>query len=292
MAYSLTIGGYTFDNPPTGYRKQITLGNNPIPHFGRSLASYFQSDNQNLEVEVSGRLSLNEQPDLDELERLQTLAIEGGEVDIQFDPFFSGTGVIEDNPFRQSNEHSTYQFILNVNKDTTDSSAYPFHATPTTGNSFKLGTFDFGFDPDSVKENYVRQTESVDRLQGTAQTVDNAGLVTRVSVDGNTDGGGAVALWDKARSNELSLLDAEFQQGWTLIDALSIENNENAPDYIKGLFEYSLDLLVVSDPVNGIGRVSSSIDHDVEEMGTYTSDATAGNANVVGQDIIDSGGNP
>lgn len=276
MAYSLTIAGYEFDNPPEAYRKHVTLGNTPVPHYEKGLAQFYQSDQQELQFEVEGRLSLNEQNDLDELEELQQLAIEGGEVEVEFDPFFSGKCVIEDDPFSQADNLSRYRFIMTVNEDTTDSSAYPTHATPTTGNTFKLGSFDFGYDPETVEENYERQTNTVDRLAGVSQSVDNAGLVTKVTIDGNTDGGGLKALWDKARKNELSYLDAEFQKGWALIADLSIQNNENAPDYLKGLFQFNLDLLIVSNPEGGIGEVSSFIDHDVKDSGTYVSDSDSG----------------
>jgi len=167
---------------------------------------------------------------------------------------------------------------MTVNSISTDSSSYPAHATPTTGNTFKLGSFDFGYDPETVEENYERQTTTTDRLQGISQSVDNAGLVTKVTIDGNTDGGGLTALWDKARNNELSYLDAEFQNGWALIADLSVQNNENAPDYLTGLFRYSLDVLIVSDPTGGIGDVSSFIDHGVKDTGTYVSDEDAGDA--------------
>lgn len=282
MAYSLTIAGYEFDNPPRKYRKHLTLGNSPVPHYRKGLASFYQSGQQELQFEVEGRLSLNEQNDLDELEELQQIAIEGGEVEVQFDPFFTGTCIIEDDPFRQSNETGTYRFIMTVNSVDTDTTAYPSHATPTTGNTFTLGSFDFGYDPESVEENYERQTTTVDRLSGISQSTDTAGLVTKVTIDGNTDGGGQAALWEKARNNELSYLEAEFQKGWALIADLSVQNNENAPDYLKGLFQYSLDLLIVSNPSGGIGEVSSFIDHDVKNTGTYVSDSDAGDEDFSG----------
>lgn len=286
MAYSLTIDEYEFDNPPEGYRKHLTLGNSPVPHHKRRLAQFYQSDQQEIQFEVDGRLSLNEQNDLDELERLQEIAIEGGQVEVDFDPFFSGECIIEDDPFRQSEELGSYRFIMTVNDIYTDTSAYPSHATPTTGNTFTLGSFDFGYDPESVEENYDRQSTTVDRLQGISQSVDDAGLVTKVTIEGNTDGAGQAALWDKARSNELSYLNAEFQNGWALIADLSVQNNDEAPHYLKGLFRYSLDLLIVSNPQGGIGEVSSYIDHDVKDTGTYTSDSGSGDADVDGLDVV------
>jgi hypothetical protein len=290
MAYSLTIGGYEFDNPPEKYRKHLTLGNTPVPHYQKGLAQFYQSGQQELQFEVEGQLSLNEQNDLQELEDLQEIAIQGGEVHVDFDPFFSGDCIIEDDPFRQADELGYYRFILTVNRVYTNDTAYPPHATPTTGNTFKLGGFDFGYDPESVEENYERQTNTVDRLQGISQSVDNAGLVTKVTIDGNTDGAGQTALWDKARSNELSYLDAEFQNGWALIADLSVRNNENAPDYLKGLFQYSLDLLIVSDPEGGIGEVSSFIDHGVKDTGTYVSDDDAGSKDTSGLNVTISAG--
>jgi len=290
MAYSLSIDGYEFDNPPEKYRKHLTLGNNPVPHYRKGLAQFYQSGQQEIQFEVEGRLSLNEQNDLDELEELQQIAIRGGEVEVAFDPFFSGTCIIEDDPFRQADELGYYRFILTVNSVSTDDTSYPSHATPTTGNTFKLGSFDFGYDPESVEENYERQTNTVDRLSGISQSIDTAGLVTKVTIDGNTDGAGQTALWDKARSNELSYLDAEFQKGWALIADVSVRNNENAPDYLKGLFQYSLDLLIVSNPSGGIGEVSSFIDHDVKDTGTYVSDGDSGDANFDGLEYEVSGG--
>ena len=285
MAYSLTIAGYTFDNPPEKYRKHLTLGNTPVPHYRKGLAQFYQSGQQELQLEVEGRLSLNEQSDLNELEQLQQIAIDGGEVEVQFDPFFTGECVIEDDPFRQSKEMGRYRFIMTVNSVDTDTTAYPAHATPTTGNTFTLGSFDFGYDPESVEENYERQTNTVDRLSGISQSTDTAGLVTKVTIDGNTDGAGQAALWDKARNNELSYLDAEFQNGWALIADLSVQNNENAPDYLKGLFRYSLDLLIVSNPDGGIGEVSTYIDHAVKDLGTYVADGDAGSTDVDGLDV-------
>ena len=290
MAYSLSIGGYEFDNPPEKYRKHLTLGNTPVPHYRKGLAQFYQSGQQELQFEAEGRLSLNEQNDLDELEDLQEIAIEGGEVEVNFDPFFSGTCIIEDDPFRQADELGHYRFVMTVNDVSTDTTAYPSHLTPTTGNTFKLGSFDFGYDPESVEENYERQTNTVDRLSGISQSIDTAGLVTKVTIDGNTDGAGQAALWDKARSNELSYLDAEFQKGWALIADLSVRNNENAPDYLNGLFQYSVDLLIVSNPEGGIGQVSSFIDHDVKNTGTYVSDDDSGDADFDGLEFEVSSG--
>lgn len=277
MAYSLTVNGYEFDNPPEDYRKRINLGNNPIPHFRRYLAKYYQSDRQELIFEVEGQLSLNESTDLDDLAKMQQLAVKGGSaVPVDFDPFFSGEAVIVDDPFRQAKERGTYRFTFNINTESTDSTAYPSHATPSTPNTFELGGWDFGYDPNSLEQNYDRQTATVNRLQGISQTTDTAGLVTELQIDGNTDGGGQATLWKKARTNALAYLEAEFQNGWALIDRLEISNNKQAPDYLEGLFEYSMDVLIVSDPRSGIGDVSSYVNYDIENSGTYVSDADSG----------------
>lgn len=285
MTYSLTVAGYTFDNPPERYRKQITVGNNPIPHYQRTLASFYQSDQQEIQFEVEGRLSLNEQSDLDELSRLQELSIEGGEVRVDFDPFFSGKCIIEDDPIRQEADRGNYRFIMTVNTDETDPTAYPSHATPTTGNTFELGSFNLGYDPDSVQQNYERQTDTVDRLQGISQSQDTAGLVTRVELEGSIDGAGQASLWQRARDNVLAYLNAEFQNGWALISDLSVTNNQDAPDYLKGLFDYNLEVFVVSDPGGGIGQVTEFIDHDVKDTGTYTSDSDSGSIETDGLDV-------
>lgn len=276
MAFELTIDGYTFDNPPSSYRKRIDLGNSPQPHYEKTATPFYRSDSQQITLELSGRLNLNDQGDLDELEKLQAKAIEGGEVDVQFDPFFSGTGVIEDDPFDQENQVGTYSFTIAINEEYTDDSAYPAHATPTTGNTFELGDFDFGFDPSTVSQEYERQTERVDRLQGVAHTSDTKGLVTRVSLEGRVDGGGQAKLWDKARSNALAYLSAEFQNGWALLNSLSVQKDDATPDYLQGLFRYSAEFVIVKDPTSGIGEVSQFINHDVGDSGTYTSDGDSG----------------
>jgi len=276
MAFELTIDGYTFDNPPLDYRKRVDLGNSPQPHYEKTATPFYRSDSQQITLTVSGRVNLNDQSDLDELSKLQEKGIQGGEVDVQFDPFFSGTGVIEDDPFEEENQRGRYEFSIAINEETTDSSAYPAHATPTTGNTFELGDFDFGFDPESVSQEYERQTERVDRLQGVAQTSDTKGLVTRVSLEGRVDGGGQAELWDKARANALAYLTAEFQNGWALLNTLSVSNDDATPDYIQGLFAYSAEFLIVKDPSSGIGETSQFINHDVGDSGTYTSDGDAG----------------
>lgn len=282
MAFSLSIDGYDFDNPPLDYRKRIMLGNSPQPHFEKNATPYYRSDSQQITLELSGRLNLNDQDDLDELERIQKAAIEGGEVDVEFDPFFSGSGVIEDEPIEQENQRGRYSFSIAINEETTNDSAYPAHATPTTGNTFELGDFDFGFDPDSVSQEYERQTERVDRLQGVAQTSDTKGLVTRVSLEGRVDGGGQAELWSKARSNAMAYLSAEFQNGWALLNSLSISKDDATPDYLQGLFQYSAEFLIVKDPTSGIGEVSQFINHDVGDSGTYTSDEDAGSGSDAG----------
>lgn len=286
MAYSLTVAGYQFENPPEEYRKLARLGNSPQTAVDRDAPFFYQSDSQDLQFQVDGSLALDPAlggtDDLDELERLQEIAIEGGEVQVEFDPFFSGKCVIEDDPFQQTPDEGTYSFTFTVNTDTTDDSAYPTRSPPDTGNTFELGSLDLGFDPNTVRQNYERQTESARRLQGIARSIDNAGLVPRVSVSGMIDGDGQAQLWAKARDNTLAYLAAEFQNGWCLIDTLSIRNSPDAPDYLDGLFRYDLDVVVVKDPEGGIGQVSTSVDQDVKEAGTYTSDGESGVANFDG----------
>lgn len=276
MAYSLTVAGYTFENPPEEYRKLARLSNSPQTAFNRRSTAFFQSDSQDLQFQVEGTLALDPplgetQDDADELERLQEMAIEGGEVDVEFDPFFSGKAVIADDPFRQAEGESSYQFTFTVNSESTDDSAYPGHSTPDTGNTFELGDMDLGYDPSEVSQNYERQTEKVKRLQGIARTVDTEGLIPKVTISGRIDGGGQATLWDKARSNTLAYLSAEFQNGWVLMDSLSIRNAPEAPDYLTGLFQYDMDLLVVMDPASGIGEVSKYVDQDVKGSTEYVS---------------------
>jgi len=278
MTATLTVDGYTFDNPPTDFRKKIDLSNEPQPHFRRFTADFYQSNSQDVELQVQGMLSLNESTDLSELQTLQDTAISGGEVNINFDPFFSGTGVITDNPFRQENERGRYDFTFKINDMQTDPSAYPAHATPQTGNTFELGSFDFGYDPDSVQQAYERQTEQVDTLQGLNRVVDNQGLIPRVEVSGRIDGTGQEELWQKARNNALSYLSAEFQNGWSLITTLMVQNDPNAPDFVTGLYRYTAEFLIVKDPSGGIGQVSSFINHETRDTGTYTADSDAGDA--------------
>jgi hypothetical protein len=278
MTSRLTVDGYTFDNPPSDYRKIIQLSNNPQPFFNRFSSDFYQSDSQDVQFQVSGELSLNESSDLSELETLQKKAINGGEVSVEFDPFFSGKGVIVDNPFTQEDQRGSYDFTFKINKIDTDPTGYPAHATPTTGNTFELGSFNFGFDPDSVEEEYQRQTASVETLQGLNRVVDNKGLVPEVTVSGRTDGAGGQALWDKARTNALSYLSAEFQQGWSLITRLQVGNDPDTPDFVTGLLQYSADFLIVKDPSGGIGNVSSFIDHAVRDTGYYTADPDAGDS--------------
>jgi len=278
MTATLTVDGYTFDNPPTDYRKKIDLSNEPQTVFRRFTADFYQSGSQDVELQVQGQLSLNEASDLSELQTLQDKAISGGEVSVDFDPFFSGTGVITDNPFRQENERGRYDFTLKINEMDTDPSAYPAHATPQTGNTFELGSFDFGYDPESVQQDYDRQTAQVETLQGINRVVDNKGLVPRVEVSGRIDGAGAQALWDKARSNALSYLSAEFQDGWSLITTLMVQNDPDAPDFVTGLYRYTVEFLIVKDPAGGIGQVSSFIDHETRDTGTYTADSDAGDS--------------
>jgi hypothetical protein len=275
VPYSLTIDGYTFANPPEDYRKVARLANSPQTAFNKRATEFYQSDSQDLQYRAEGTLALDPAlggtDDLAELEELQELAIRGGEVEVEFDPFFSGKCVIEDDPFRQSAGESTYSFTFTVNSESTDNSAYPAHSTPETGNTFEYGHIDLGYDPTAVQQNYERQTETVKRLQGIARSVDIEGLIPTVTVSGMIDGGGQAELWETARKNRLAYLSAEFQNGWALVDSLSIRNAPEAPDYLTGLFQYDLDLLVVMDPGSGIGEASKYVDRDVQASNTYVS---------------------
>jgi hypothetical protein len=275
MAYELTVGGYTFENPPEEYRKLARLSNSPQTAFNRKSTAFYQSDSQDLQFQVDGTLALDPTlggtDDLAELEKLQQIAIEGGEVQVEFDPFFTGKCVIEDDPFRQESGESSYKFTFTVNSESTDDSAYPAHSAPDTGNTFEFGDLDLGYDPNQVQQNYERQTEKVKRLQGIARSVDTEGLIPKVKISGMIDGGGQANLWKTARSNTLAYLSAEFQNGWVLVDSLSIRNSPEAPDYLTGMFQYDLDLLVVMDPGSGIGEVSKYVDRDVQDSSTYVS---------------------
>jgi hypothetical protein len=127
-------------------------------------------------------------------------------------------------------------------------------------------------------------------LDGLAQSVDNAGLVPKVQVSGNIDGEGQEQLWEKARNNVLAYLSAEFQNGWCLIDSLSIRNNPEAPDYLEGLFQYDLDVLIVRDPGTGIGDVTSYVDQEVKRTGTYAGDSGSGDSEFTDLDFTVEGG--
>ena len=276
MSFSLTIAGYTFENPPEQYSKTLELGNEPQRLFRRVSPQYYRSDSQNISVSLGSTLALNPAvggtDDLDELERLQEIAIDGTEVEVEFDPFISGRGVIVNNPFGQSDQEANYNFTINMNSLDTDASAYPARQYPDTPNTFKLGELELGYDPQSVTETYTQATEQVDRLQGISQTVDNKGLIPRVQIQGRIDGAGQRELWERGRSNSLAYLQAEFQNGYALIDSLEIGNLTEAPHYLEGMFDYRVDLLIVSDPDSGIGNVQKRVDKGVKEDGTYVSD--------------------
>lgn len=294
MAYSLTVAGYTFENPPEEYRKRASVGNNPQPSVDKDATDYYQSDSQDIRFRVEGTLALDPAlggtDDLAELERLQQIAIEGGTVDVEFDPFFSGQCVIKDDPFRQAESESSYSFKFTVNSETTDASAYPARSPPDTGNTFELGSLNLGYDPDEVSQNYERQTETVKRLQGVSRSIDNAGLIPKVRLSGMIDGAGQAELWQKARDNVQAYLEAEFQKGWCLIDSLAVRNTPEAPDYLDGLFRYDLDVFLVSDAASGIGDVSSYVDQEVKFTGTYTSSGDSGDSSFSGQDFTVDGG--
>lgn len=275
MAFELTVGGYTFENPPESYRKRIELGNSEQQAQNRTSSSFYQSDSQEITLEVEGTLALNPAlggtDDTNELEKLQDLAIRGGEVEVEFDPFFSGMAVIEDDPFEQEGGESSYKFTFTINSESTDASAYPAHSAPDTGNTFEFGDLNLGFDPNKVTQNYKRNTQQTKRLQGIARSVDTKGLVPEVRVTGIIDGDGQAQLWDKARSNVLAYLNAEFQNGWALIDRLSIQNLQDTPDYLNGMFRYDMQAMVVMDPSSGIGEVSKFVDRQVQDLDEYVS---------------------
>lgn len=267
MAYTFTVGGYTFENPPENHRKRIRLGNAPQRAYDRQAPSYYQSDSQDLQLEVEGSLAIDPAlggtDDLAELERLQQIGIDGGEVRVDFSPFYSGLAVIEDDPLRQSDGESSYVFIFDLNTEDTDASAYPAHSAPDTGNTFEYGDLDLGYDPTSVSQNYDRNVETVHRLQGISRSKDTAGLVPNVSVSGRIDGGGQAQLWAKAKANAVAYLTAEFQNGWALISDLSVESMQQAPHYLQGMFQYEMSLYIVSDPASGIGETSLYVDREV-----------------------------
>lgn len=276
MTADLTVDGYTFDNPPDEFSKEIELDNEPVPHFGRTASDFFQSDSQGVTVTVKGDLSLNESSDLSELETLQAKAIAGGSVSVDFDPFFSGTGVLTDTPFRQEGGRGRYNMTIAVNQINTDPSGFPTHAEPTTGNVFELGGFTFGFDPDTVRQEYERQTADADRLTGLNRTTDTKGLIPRVEVSGLIDGAGAQEIWSKARNNELSYLSAEFQNGWALLSKVLVANEPNTPAFVTGLYRYTAEFVIVKDPSSGIGEVTAVIDKEVRDSGTYVGDPDTG----------------
>jgi len=196
---------------------------------------------------------------------------------VDFDPFLSGTGVLTDTPFRQESQRGRYNMTIAVNELNTDPSGFPDHAEPTTGNVFEYGSFTFGFDPDTVRQEYTRQTAEADRLTGLNRTTDNAGLIPRVEVSGRIDGAGAHALWSKARNNELSYLSAEFQNGWALLSKVLVANDPDTPDFVTGLYRYTAEFVIVKDPSSGIGDVTAVIDKEVKDSGTYVGDPDTGN---------------
>lgn len=273
---SLTIDGYTFDNHPTSWEKRIDLPNSPERHHKRELPTVFQSKGYSATVQFVGALSLNESTDRTELSDIQQKQIDGQEIEFTFDPFFSGTGVIVGDPFNEGANRGTYSFTIEVNSEDTDASSYDAHATPSTGvSTFKFGDHDFGFDPDTVSQDYDRDTSNVPKITGQTQTVDSKGLITTVTLQGVTDGGGQKVLWDKAKSNALSYLNAEFQSGWALIRRLRINNDPSTP-LVKGLYQYNIDFLIVRDATKGIVQPSKAVNKANERSGDYVSEDTVG----------------
>lgn len=270
---SLTIDGYTFDNFPNSYSKRIQVRNSEVPHYKRRLSDFYQSGSKRVELRVSGRLSLNEQDDLTELDELKVKAIEGGEVEIDFNPFFAGRGVIVSNPFRESAQEGTYDFKIQINEETTDATAYPAHATPATPTTFTLGGFNFGYDPQTLNRDYARQTSQADRISAISQTEDNRGLVPTVKLQGVIDGAGQASLWEKAKTNALSYLEADkFQSGYALITDLEVSSNPDTPDFTQGVFNYNINFLVVSNPEDNIGTIERSVNRGVRNQDYYVSD--------------------
>lgn len=278
MAFSLTVGGYTFENPPEDYVKILNLNNNPQRILDRDTPKFYHPNNQNIRLQVEGSLALNpplgeSSDDVAELDRLQQIAIDGGVVNVDFDPFFSGEAVIRDDPFRQEEGgEAKYQFIFTMNTESTNNSAYPSHAAPDTGNTFQIGNLDLGYEPENLRQNYDQAIESVTRLQGVDQTVDNRGMIPTQKITGKIDGGGQAQLWDVARQNDLKFLQAEFQNGYSLFSELQISNDTRAPQYLEGMFTYEMELYMVRDSDSDIGQISTSINTTAEQSGTYNSD--------------------
>jgi len=278
MTPNLTVDGYEFEHNPVNYRKIFEASNNSQTFYKRKLADYYQSDAQQLVFSCNGQLSVNQPSDVDELSKLKEKAKTGGEVLVEFDPFFSGRCVIVDNPFTVSNgdQAATYNFSFAVNEELTDPSDFPQHEVPTkgSGTTFKLGGWEFGYDPDSVNDKYDRQTQQVRRLQGLTQTTDNEGLLPTVTLEGLTDGGGQWELWDSAKKNLITYLNSEFQSGWVIINSLTVQNDPSTPQRTKGLFRYSIDFSVVKGA--DTSGTQTKIDEEVKDSGFYTSGSDDG----------------
>lgn len=280
MPPDLSIDGYTFDNPPNTFTKTVRPTNTNVPLQSKFTASVYQSSSISVQFVATGDLSLNESSDLSELQSLQQKAIEGGEVRVDFSPFFRGRGVLDNTPFVQQQQRSQYDLQVSINEVTTPRNQYPGHSTPITGNVFELGGYDFGYDPDRVRQTYSRETETVDSLDGLKTTIDNAGLAPTIELSGRTDGAGAEALTQAGLANELQYLQAEFQNGWVLPTEVEVANDDQAPGVYDGLYEYTCKFVLVRDPASGIGNVTRYIDHPTRDLGTYvaapdTADADA-----------------
>jgi len=253
----VAIDGYTLDNPPSDYGLTISKSVQAVRIEQREQPDYFLPDNYTMELRLQGIHSLNRQSDLDELETLQTKAINGGSFTIDFDPFFSGSGTLTDSNFPQENQRGEYDFTFLIESESTDATAYPAHSTPSKTTTFTLGSFTFGFDPEEMREAYLRDVGTATTYAGQETGRDRGGLKTKVTLQGYIDGAGQQTLRSKAKSTTVEALDAEFQDGNAVIQSLEVSNNDDAPDYVTGLFDYDLSLLLTEDAESGTGQVTT-----------------------------------
>jgi hypothetical protein len=244
----LLLDGRTIDNRPTQFEKSIRLANVTLPAYEKELPFFQSLGGSEITVSFGGEIPTYLTSGMNELSGLQTEAIQGQEIPFDFTPFVAGDGVIQRAEMPQQPTESEYQIDIGVNTLSTGASQYGSHATPSTGNTFEWGSFDVGFDPDSVRERYERRTPTATAISGTAKTVDRGGLITEVSLSGRIDGQGQYDFWELAKSNNFARLDAPFQSGDAVLKQLRIRNDQGAPDEITGLFEYDATFLITSDP--------------------------------------------
>jgi hypothetical protein len=268
----LSVAGYTFENQPSNFSKRLTLANQSVPFHGAEAAKFYQSPSQKISFSVRGALSTVEQAGKNELDELQDLAIQNGEVYVDFQPFFAGTCVIKNDPFSQDVGQSEYRFQFQANTDDTDPADFPSHEEPQSPNTFRFGSFSFGYEPESVTQNYDRQVSSARRLEGITRAEDTEGLVAKVDLSGRIDGGGQATLWERARDNVMAFLSAEFQDGFALIDQLRVSQDTGAPDYINGLYQYNVSFFVVQDNPSGISNYKRTVNRTNLNSGEYVSD--------------------